>query len=134
MSNQKILDYVDSVMSNIKAPYEEKLQIENELIRSIMNGTEIADLDEVKNSLSSPDKLAEEISRNLAKSRVMHESKECGHHKPHRRVHQRYVGEFMQERSNVNIKLLYIPLIQISSGTQRITCPLTEEDEEEDED
>jgi hypothetical protein len=136
MSDQSILDYVDRVMSQIEASKELKAQIENELIRNIMEASENTSMDEVKNSLCSPEKFAEEITKKLVKNKVEASkagSMESNQVKHHRKVHyQRYPGEFMQEHSNVNIKLLYIPLLQISSGTQRIIMPLTDEDEDED--
>lgn len=133
MSNQRILDYVDCVVNSIDAPIERKIQIENELIRYIMEASESTSIDEVKSSLGTPEKLAEELSKKLiAKEMLKLDSSGSNHNEKHRKVHhQRYVGEFMQERSNVNLKLLYIPLLQISSGTQRIIMPLTDEDEDD---
>lgn len=41
---------------------------------------------------------------------------------------KRNVGEYTRVESEVNIKLLYIPLIQISTETEKIHLNLTEED------
>lgn len=134
MTKQSILDYVDSVMSNVEAPKELKAKIENELIRYIMEASENSSVEEVKRSLVSPEKLAEELSKKLVAERPEERpAKGPAAEKPYRRHHyQRYVGEFMQERNNVNIKLLYIPLIQIASGTTRVIMPLTDDEDDED--
>lgn len=138
MSNQNITDYVDCVMSHVEAPTELKIQIENELIRYIMEASEKTSIAEVKNSLCSPEEFAVEISRKLSVSNSENlklAKAGTNHSKQHRRHHyQRYAGEFMQEHSNINLKLLYIPLLQISSGTQRIVMPLSEDDEDDEED
>jgi len=134
MLNQKILDYVDNVVSNIDASDEQRVHIENELIRYLIESSENTSIEEVKNSLSSPEKFAEELSKRLSNANLNGLKPGTSEHIEKRRTvhHQRYAGEFMQERSNVNIKLLYIPLLQISSGTQRLIMPLTDEDEDEE--
>lgn len=136
MSNRSILDYVNNVMSGIDAPADQKIQMENELFRHIMEASERTSVEEVKSSLCSPEKLAEDITKKLVaensetKKTVYKAPVQTKHHK--KRHYSRYTGEFMQERSNVNLKLLYIPLIQISSGTNRIVMPLTDDDDEDE--
>jgi len=136
MSNQSIMVYVDRVMSNVEAPNELKIQMENELLRYIMENTENTSINEVKNSLCSPEKFAEELTKKLVANyseTPKPVSTESNHVKRHRRGHyHRYAGEFMQEHSNVNLRLLYIPLLQISSGTQRLVMPLTDDEDEDD--
>ncbi len=132
MVTKRLIDYVDCVMSDLNAPEEYKIKLENELIRYIMEASENTSVDEVKRSLVSPEKLAEELSKRLAVEKPQEKPvKEAVAAKPHRR-YQRYAGEFMKEQNNTNIKLLYIPLIQLSSGTTRVIMPLTDEDDDED--
>lgn len=134
MSNKSILDYVDSIMSKIDVPDNQKIQIENELIRYIMDNAENTSIDEVKTSLSFPEEFAASISKKLAEYNIdtrRNEYSEAELDIYHgRRHHQKYVGEFMKELNNVNLKLLYIPLIQISSGMTRLVMPLTEDDDD----
>ncbi len=132
MVTQRLIDYVDCVMSDLNAPEQYKIKLENELIRYIMEASENTSVDEVKRALVSPEKLAEELSKRLAVEKPQEKPvKEAVAAKPHRR-YQRYTGEFMKEQNNTNIKLLYIPLIQLSSGTTRVIMPLTDEDDDED--
>lgn len=97
MSENNIIEYIDSVMSKIDVPDDQKMQIENELLRYVMNNIE-----------------------NTAEP-------ETYHHKKHHHV---YPGEFMQELNHLNLKLLYIPLIQITSGTTRLVMPLFDDDDD----
>ncbi|MPN53044.1 hypothetical protein SDC9_200707 [bioreactor metagenome] len=133
-------------MSKAKVPEEWKTALENELLRDVMEACETAGFDKVKNALYPPEKLAEELSKKAAEkfkespalnlSRSGPEKadadrsvscRESDHpHDDHRYPQQRYCGEFMMEHSDVNLKLLYIPLVQISSGTERMRMPLTE--------
>lgn len=132
MVTQRLIDYVDCVMSDLNAPEQYKIKLENELIRYIMEASENTSVDEVKRALVSPEKLAEELSKRLAVEKPQEKPvKETVAAKPHRR-YRRYAGEFMKEQNNTNIKLLYIPLIQLSSGTTRVIMPLTDEDDDED--
>lgn len=128
MLNQ-ILDYVDNVMSSTKAPNEVKVRLENELIRSLIKASESTSMEEMKGSLCSPEKLAEELSKKFT-----NENFNCKAPSPRhdydRHPRQKYRGEYMREQSNVNLKLLYIPLIQISSGTERISMPLMDDDDD----
>jgi len=150
MLNEKILEYVDDVMSRIVAPEEFKDSLENELIGYIGETSGDASIDEITNILGSPAKLADEISGKLV-SRMSKEldsifnkpSKQnmklmkmpeanyeeyatiqnCDRHRP-----KRPIGEYTRTESDTNIKLLYIPLIQISSGVQTLRYILTEDD------
>lgn len=131
MSEQSILGYVEDVVSKIDATGEQKTQIENELMRVFLDASEKLTLEEVKNSLCTPDQFADAINKRLVK--MGEESKQELPSEKHRKhYHQKVVGEFMQERSNMNLKLLYIPLIQISSGTQRVIMPLMDDDDDEE--
>lgn len=132
MLEKSILDYVDDVVSKIDAPISQKMQIENELIRHLMENAEYSSIDEVKSSLSSPEILATQISKKLAENNIDSYKNEYNHpiqepnHPP--KPNPIYVGEFMQELNNLNLKLLYIPLIQITSRTSRLIMPLSNED------
>jgi hypothetical protein len=132
--NQDVITYVDKVIRKADIPAEYKSKLENELFRNILLATDNPRLDTVMNLLSSPDKLAEEITKKYENHPVTVEADEkrlatssahCPPPPPHY-PHPRYGGEYMREHSNVNLKLLYIPLLQISSGTERFTMPLTE--------
>lgn len=134
MSKSVVLDYVDRVMSKIEVSDDLKVHLENELIRHFIEASEDTSIDEVKNSLAPPEELAEEIADKLLSKRLKELDKseltgyEMGSVQNTRRYrHPRYVGEYMREQSHVNLKLLYIPLVQISSGTERISMPLTDE-------
>ena len=150
MSNQPILEYVEAVIARIAAPEEYKARLKNELKRYIITASEGTSIDEVTNKLGSPEELADKMSRKLANEmtkelhRIFNETDnqtvelttipERKYIKPHpapkcrRRVPQRYRGEFTREESRVNIKLLYIPLIQISSGVEKRTLFFDGED------
>jgi hypothetical protein len=104
MLDRSILDLVDDVVSKIDAPASKKIQIENELIRHLVENAENSSMDEVRNSLSAKEP----------------------HHPP--KPNPMYVGEFMQELNHLNLKLLYIPLIQITSRTSRLIMPLANDD------
>lgn len=149
MLNQKVLEYVDDVMSRIAKPKEFKTKLENELIRHIIEASENTSVDEVIDKLGSPERLAIEMSRksvndmskkidnnlmevdkqNVKPMKIHGRSckKLAPVQKHDRNISPRYIGEYMREESNVNIKLLYIPLIQISSGIERIRLPLVDE-------
>lgn len=123
MSNQKILRYVEDVMSEIEAPESFKRSLENELLRQVIEAAERLSLEEVKNNLGSPEELAAKLAK--MPGRVCEKPdrmRDCHRHTP------RKSGEFTREESRVNIKLLYIPLIQISSGTERTHIYWTDED------
>jgi hypothetical protein len=135
MSNKGVLDYVDNVLLKLDdVPASQKIQIENELIRHFMKNVENTSIEEVKDNLSSPEKLAAEISKKLFDNNLaftQNEYNQPGQNhgsKPHPNTTPMYVGEFMQELNNLNIKLLYIPLIQISSRTSRLIMPLFNDD------
>jgi hypothetical protein len=147
--NHKILEYVDDVMSRVSAPDDFKLGFENKLIRQVLEICTRGDTEKIEDVLGSPQKLADQISGemlaqggaklccalpsavNTHPSQKPQES--CPPQpQPHQCKHaKRYAGEFMHEDSNVNIKLLYIPLIQVSSGTQRITRPIYEDEDDD---
>jgi hypothetical protein len=143
--DHKVIEYVDDVMSKVSAPDDFKLKLENRLFRQVLsNGS--GGVDDIKEKLGSPGELANNISSQLigelrdnsvseplaqnTQNRVQPENRPPQHHQG-RNPHPRYMGELTREDSNVNLKLLYIPLIQISSGTQRITRPLYDDDDDE---
>ncbi len=130
MSEESILGYVDNIVSKIDATDDQKVQIENELMRVFLDASEKTSLQEVKSSLCTPEQFAEVINKRLVKINDDAKS-EVACERPRRPRHQRMVGEFMQERSNMNLKLLYIPLLQISSGTQRVIMPLVDDDDDD---
>ncbi|MFZ5967308.1 MAG: hypothetical protein ACOYVK_09055 [Bacillota bacterium] len=150
MSNQKSLKYVEAVMARIVAPEELKARLRAELNSYITEASEHASMDEIMDELGYPEELAEELSHKLVNGmnkeldRIFTEADEqdvvsartperhykkpvpirdCHKHKP-----IKYRGEYSREESNVNIKLLYIPLIQISSGVEKKHLSWTEED------
>jgi len=133
MPNQDVLNYVDDVISKTNVPDEYKIQLENELIRNIIKASESSSIDEIKKYLSSPKELANEITvkfnRNNINNGITSMDGYGGyeHHYNRHPPRQRYCGEYMREQSNVNLKLLYIPLVQISSGTERISMPLMDD-------
>ncbi|MEN6349659.1 MAG: hypothetical protein ABFD08_09740 [Syntrophomonas sp.] len=149
MLNQKVLEYVDDVISRIAAPEEVKVMLGNQLIRHFLVASEYTSINEIMNELDSPEKLAEEISNKLInemskgmnsiftepdKQNVNNLAERTygeyvpmysfdGHRPPHPpQPHppQKYNGEYTFQESDVNIKLLYIPLIQISAGVVKI--------------
>jgi hypothetical protein len=61
MLNQKILEYVDDVISKINASEMFKVKLENELIRHIIETSEYTSIDEFLDKLGSPEKLADEM-------------------------------------------------------------------------
>jgi uncharacterized membrane protein len=126
MPENSILEYINRIMSKIDLPDNQKIQIENELIRYVIKSVENASVNEVKNNLSFPEKVAAEISNKLALNNYQTPEKESYHHV---KKHQACTGNFMQELSHMNLKLLFIPLIQITSGTSRLIMPLTEDDD-----
>lgn len=126
MINQKILKYIDDVMSHVDADDEDRIKIENDLIRKIFRSEDCGDVDAVIKKFGTPKELAIEM---ITKYDNEYELSGCRY--PTRRRHerpmpQRPYGEFMCEENNTNIKLLYLPLIQISSGTQRIRLPIAD--------
>lgn len=136
MQNLDILNYVDTVMSRVDIPNEYKVSLENKLIRSIFVAAEGIDGKEIEKNLISPEKLASELTAEyLKKSSVSRYSNsddnripsgdDYQHHKPR---YRRYCGEYTREQSNIGIKVLYIPLIQITSGMERMTMPLTDDE------
>lgn len=144
MLNQKVFEYVDDVISRIVAPEEVKVKLGNQLIQHFTDAAGYTSIDEITNELDSPEKLAEEISRKLINEMskgmdsIFAESDKqnmnnipeinYGEYAPmhnfdrHRppRLPQKYNGEYTFQESDVNIKLLYIPLIQISAGVVKI--------------
>lgn len=55
------------------------------------------------------------------------ENRDCDHYNNRDCNHHRGPGEYTREDNNVNIKLLYIPLIQISSQMERIRLPYVDD-------
>lgn len=151
MLSQKVMEYVDDVMSRIAAPKELKSKLENELIRHVMESSVRMDIDEITRKLGSPEKIANEMSQKLVDGmsreldRIFTEADEqdiplakisgrsCSRYEPmpdyDRYIPQRRIGEYTREESNTNIKLLYIPLIQISSGVEKLHLYLYDYDD-----
>ncbi|MCJ7689333.1 MAG: hypothetical protein MUO60_08440 [Clostridiaceae bacterium] len=152
--NQKLLEYVDDVLLKISASKDFKMKLENELVRHIIVASENVEIEEVLSKLGSPKdlayrmsrKLMSEISKELNKIFVeineemvkqskaqdrreiaISESYDSDHHNNHGYNHHRIPGEYVREDNNVNIKLLYIPLIQICSQKERIRLPYVDE-------
>ena len=150
MLNEKVLEYMDDVMSRIVAPEEFKDSLENELIRHIIETSGDASIGEITNTFGSPAKLADEISGKLVsgmskeldsifkksdqqnvKLMKMPETnyeeyaplQNYDRHRP-----KRPIGEYTRTESDINIKLLYIPLIQISTGVQTLHYILTDDE------
>lgn len=145
MMNEKVLQYVDEVISKVTAPEEFKIKLENQLIRHIINASKYTSVDDVLTDMGSPEKLADEMSRISADEQSSYNMKldrqnmkpakisDNDSHEPapmrnhHSHMAPRIYGEYMRQESNVNIKLLYIPLIQICSDVEVIRMPLTDE-------
>lgn len=137
--------YVDDVMSKIIAPDEFKVHLRNELLNYIETYGD-AGINEIINKLGSPEKLADKILNKLVYGMnkeldgiftedghpdLLPGNKYEGydsikHYDRHGPV--RPYGEYTRTDSDINIKLLYIPLIQISSGVQTIHYILTDDD------
>lgn len=131
MQNKDIIDYVDQVMDKTDVPDEYKHKLENRLIRDLIAASEDPKSD-LKSILCSPEKLAKELTGRFNEEYPADaEDWSYGWHDGPRRhrcppppPHGRYQGDFMMEHSDVCLKLLYIPLLQISSGTERMSMPL----------
>ena len=149
MLKLKTMEYIDDVMSNIDLPENLKIKLEKELIRYIIDASEYKSVEEVIKKLGSPEELADGLTDKLENkmstelgSLFMGDDKQnfmltkmpdrntrelAPVQNNDRYIPQRLIGEFSLEESNVNIKLLYIPLIQITSGVKRIRMPLVDE-------
>lgn len=152
--NQKVLKYVDDVILIVSASKEFKMKLENELIRHIIVASENINIEEVLNKLGPPKGIADKMSRRLIseiskevnkifieidelneemsqlqdmREVSISENYECDHHNNHDYNHHRGPGEYVREDNNVNIKLLYIPLIQICSQMERIRLPYVDD-------
>ncbi len=129
MQSKDIIDYVDQVMDKTDVPDEYKHKMENRLIRDLISVTEDSGAD-VKSVLCSPEKLARELTRRFREEYPADaEDWDYEQHDGSRRhcpppPHGRYSGDFMMEHSDVCLKLLYIPLLQISSERKECRCPL----------
>jgi hypothetical protein len=126
--NQNILKYIDNVMSLINVDEEDKVKMENDLIRRIIRSEECDDIQAIVEKLGTPKEQAMKIVARYDSD--AYEYSRYGGTSPKRR-HERYMpqkpyGEYMYEENNTDIKLLYIPLIQISSGTERIRIPIVD--------
>ncbi len=133
MINQRILKYVDDVMSQIDADDEDKIKMENDLIRRISRSDEYRDVNAVVEKFGTSRELALEMIAKYEDDYEVSEKhdrtssvKEHGKHRHHHHRPQGPYGEYMYEENETNIKLLYIPLIQISSGTERIRLPIAD--------
>lgn len=132
MQNQNIIKYVDQVMDKTNVPAESKIRLENELIRNIISASDNPDI-KIMDVLCSPEKLAEELTRKFrnehpadAAEPRWQEEPQYYHYPPPPPPYSRYSGDLTLEHNNMSLKLLYIPLLQISSGTERMTMPLME--------
>lgn len=99
---------------------------ENNMLESINN---------VMSKIDVPENQKKEIENELMRYIISNidqtiAERDIQQHKKHH--HHGYSGEFMQELNHVNIKLLYIPLLQINSGTTRLMMPLTGDDDDDD--
>ena len=142
MPSQKVLRYVDDVMSRISAPEGYKAKIKSAMLRRFVDVPDSVSYDEIVNLLGSPASLADVMSSNLAtmiskeldnifeasdkriakypgktgKAQEEHALK-CDYES---RPHKKCRGEYTREESEVDISLLHIPLLQISSGVEKI--------------
>ena len=153
--NQKVLKYVDDVVLIIPASKEFKMKLENELIRHIIFAAENISIEQIINKLGSPKLIADKMSLCLLSEigekmdRIFKEvnalnmktskAQEAeisiaayegdGHNNNNNGCNRhRGPGEYVREDNNVNIKLLYIPLIQICSQMERIRLPYVDDD------
>jgi len=151
--NQKVLEYVDDVVLIIPASKEFKMKLENELIRHIIFAAENISIEQIINKLGSPKLIADKMSLcllseirekmdrifievndlNMKMGKAQEaeisiaENHECDGHNNYGCNNHRRPGEYVREDNNVNIKLLYIPLIQICSQMERISLPYVED-------
>ena len=108
-------------MDKTDVPAEYKSELENELLRNILSAPSDSGV-KTSDILCSPEKLAEELTKKFKRE---YPAVSCP--PPPKPPRRGYGGDLMVEHSDVNLKLLYIPLLQISSGTQRMTMPLTDD-------
>lgn len=140
--DNKILEYVNDVISGIDAPEKFKKSFKCELERFIEENITNTDIENIVKKLGSPERFASIISSKLAKDseniinksitqnagnleKTESSSEERGSKQP--------IGDYTYEESNINVKLLYIPLLQISSGCEKVHYYLYDEDECEEE-
>lgn len=129
MVNKKIIKYVDDVMSQIDAEDIDKVKMENDLIRRIFRSDECNDVNAIIEKFGTPKELAIEMITHFDDDYELSDRQNTryGSRREHERhMSQKPYGEYMSEENNTNIKLLYIPLIQIFSGTQRIRLPIVD--------
>jgi hypothetical protein len=136
MVSKKILKYVDAVMCEIDADDAHKVKMENDLIRCILQSDKCNDLKTIVEKFGTPRELAikmmkhdDEHYRLSDRQKRKCESRSLPAREYERHMPQRPYGDYMREESNTNIKLLYIPLIQISSETERIRLPIVDYDD-----
>lgn len=146
--DDKVVSYADTVVSSLSAPDEFKTNLRRDLIRYILEAGKSSGIDSILQRLGSPESLSAEISKELYDNNArffndldkgckkfrnalednIHDYAPDRHHekcKP-----KRYLGQYTREENEINIKLLYIPLIQIDSGTERIVKPILYDEED----
>jgi len=137
MSNE-ILEYVNDVLSRIDASDKFKKSLKCELERFIAENLTNMNIEDIEKKLGPPKKLAYIISSKLVEDskNIINKSikQNAGNlEKTGRsceaRGSKQPIGDFTHEESNVNVKLLYIPLLQISSGCEKVHYYLYDEDE-----
>jgi hypothetical protein len=150
MLNQKAMGYVDDVISRISAPEGYKAKLRSALLRRFIDVPDSVSYDEIVNLLGSPAKFADIMSSNLTnilnkeldnifetsdKRIAKYPEKKGKAHEEHvskydDEIHKpkKCRGEYTREESEVDISLLFIPLLQISSGVEKIHCYFDEMD------
>lgn len=123
--DNRISSYADSVVSSLPVSEELKDNLRDDLIQRISEACKDASVDAALEKLGNPKILAGEISKEMSLNSAPGEKHHHHHHKP-----KKYLGQYTCEESEYNIKLLYIPLIQITAGTERIVKPLFFEEDE----
>jgi len=147
--NDEISEYADRAIAEVSAPEEFKYKLKENLVSYIIQASKYTSVDNVITNLGQPKELSSKINHELyGKStefldRIMKKGtglknvsgKSCSECTPTKNYRdctpKRYWGEYEREESRVNIKLLYIPLIQIDSGIERIRMPIVRNEPEE---
>lgn len=136
--DNKILEYANDVISGIDASEKFKESLKCELERFIAENLTNTNIENIVKKLGPPEKLAYIISSKLAKDseNIINKSikQNAGNLERTRksceeRGSKQPIGDFTHEESNVNVKLLYIPLLQISSECEKVHYYLYDEDE-----
>lgn len=125
--NRCVLDYVNVVMSKLPSGIDpdERARAENDLLKKIIQSPSCKSLEDIILEFGCPTDCADRLNLTLRRTAKSTPAVSCGCPAPEPCRPPVVFGEYMHEDSRTNIKLLYIPLVQIDSGTNRLRMPLT---------